>query len=61
MIFNFTKVITILSKLNRSIIGWFCTAQNTSCGDIAHDRKNQENQAGGMFGLLVSGDASNRH
>jgi hypothetical protein len=61
MIFNFTKVTTIVSEINCSILGWFCTSQNTSRRDVASDQQHQGNQAGGMFGLLVSGDASNRH
>jgi hypothetical protein len=61
MIFNFTKATSLVSKLNCSILGWFYTEQNTSRRDVASDRQYQEKQAGGMFGLLVSGDASNKH
>ena len=61
MIFNFNKVITFVSKINSSILGRLCTGQNTHLGDTASDQSHQGNQAGGMFGLLVSGNVSNRH
>lgn len=61
MILNLTKVTTLVSKLNCSILGWFCTEQNTARGDVTYDRQYQRDQTGGMFGLLVSGDASNKH
>ena len=61
MIFNFTKVTTIVSGLNSSILGWLCTEQNIQSRDIASGQPHQGHQAGGMFGLMVSGDASNRH
>jgi hypothetical protein len=60
MILNFTTVTTLVSELNCSIIGWFYTAKNTSRRDAVYDQQSKSNQAGGMFGLLVSGDAANR-
>jgi hypothetical protein len=61
MIFNFTKATTIIHEVNCSIIGWLCNKPNKSRNVVTVDQRPKDNQAGGMFGLLVSGDASNRH
>lgn len=58
---NVTRITTIISKLNGTIVGWLCGEKNTSRKDVASDQQRQGNQAVGMFGMLVSGDESNRH
>jgi len=61
MIFNSTGITTVVSKLNSTIVGWFCGEQSLSRKDAASVQQHQGNQAVGLFGLLVSGDISNRH
>jgi len=61
MIFNFTKIASIVTKLNCSILGRFYTGQSSSHEGVASDHPHQENQAGGMFGLLVCENEANRH
>ena len=61
MIFNFNKVTTLINKLSHQAFGWSFMRQSKSREAITANRQYQENSAGGMFGLLVSGDATHRH
>jgi hypothetical protein len=61
MNFNISRITTLVSELNGTIISWFCGEQNTTRKSVASAQQHRENQAVGMFGMLVSGDESNRH
>lgn len=57
MIFNFTKVTTIINVLSRAAFGWLFTKQNEFRKVVTAGQHYQGNPAaGGIYGLLVSSD-----
>jgi hypothetical protein len=60
MTFNFNKAATLINELSRTALGRFFIKQNKSRKVVAVNQHYQENPAGGMFGQLVTRDATHR-
>jgi PDZ domain-containing secreted protein len=60
MTLNFNKVTTLIDELSHQAFGWSFMRQSKSHEVLSVNRHYQGNSAGGMFGLLVSSDATHR-
>ncbi len=62
MIFNFTKVTSVFNRLSHPTLGWFITRQNNSRKVVTVHRNHQDKQTdSGIYGLLVSSEATHSH